>query len=201
MLQRLGEPLAEAIASAETARAAFQAAAAAKPKKGKTETASQQAGGGGGGGGGGSNSANSAGGGSATVNNNERDEKVSRLVARGPDGTRGFHTTESGKRWTGVEAWVVRQDTTLLSLSLSFSLSLSCAPSRAMPSPHDTDTDTKFTCSCYLRFACPVSFIHPCGWRRVRCMWHAKCGIIVMTGASRGRTRSDCRRVCTRCLS
>jgi hypothetical protein len=34
-LQRLGEPLAEAIASAETARAAFQAAAAAKPKKGK----------------------------------------------------------------------------------------------------------------------------------------------------------------------
>eukprot|EP01046_Picozoa_sp_COSAG06_P022373 COSAG06_NODE_1733_length_8551_cov_24.707170_3_plen_190_part_00 len=189
MLQRLGEPLAEAIASAETARAAFQAAAAAKPKKGKTETASQQAGGGGGGGGsgggggggGGSNSANSAGGGSATVNNNERDEKVSRLVARGPDGTRGFHTTESGKRWTGVEAWVVRR--------------------RAMPSPHDTDTDTKFTCSCYLRFACPVSFIQPCGWRRVRCMWHAKCGIIVMTGASRGRTRSDCRRVCTRCLS
>jgi hypothetical protein len=144
VLQRLGEPLAEAIASAETARAAFQAAAAAKPKKGKTETASQQAGGGGGGGGsgggggggGGSNSANSAGGGSATVNNNERDEKVSRLVARGPDGTRGFHTTESGKRWTGVEAWVVRQDTTLLSLSLSLCLSLSLArPAHTTPIP------------------------------------------------------------------
>ena len=150
MLQRLGEPLAEAIASAETARAAFQAAAAAKPKKGKTETASQQAGGGGGGGsggggggGGGSNSANSAGGGSATVNNNERDEKVSRLVARGPDGTRGFHTTESGKRWTGVEAWVVRQDTTLLSLSHSLSLSLSLARP-AVPCPaHTTPIPTR----------------------------------------------------------
>ena len=84
-LQRQGEPTAEAIANAATARPGrtenarddLQVAAAAEEPP-------------------------SAAGGGAT----DKDEKVNRRVARGPDGTRGFHTTESGARWTGSEAWV-----------------------------------------------------------------------------------------------
>lgn len=99
-MQRVGEPLPEAIAAAESARAAFKAAAAsagATKVDATVATRHQESS---------SSDADSHAGGNS-VNTNERDEKVSRLVARGPDGTRGFHTTVDGKRWTGVEAWVV----------------------------------------------------------------------------------------------
>lgn len=120
--QRVGAALPEAIAAAEAATAAFKAAAsndkaARAAKKAKATKADKQASkddakvakaAAGGGGGKSSSSAQVAKVHQpAAVNTNERDEKVSRLVARGPDGTKGFHTTESGKRWTGVEAWVV----------------------------------------------------------------------------------------------
>ena len=99
-MQRVGEPLPEAIAAAESARAAFTAAAASgAATKADANTASRHH----------EPSASDADShaAGASVNTNEKDEKVSRLVARGPDGTRGFHTTVDGKRWTGVEAWVV----------------------------------------------------------------------------------------------
>lgn len=86
----------EAIASAESARAAFKAAAATIDTKGDAANAAGH-----------HESGVSSTDTRTSVNANERDEKVSRLVARGPDGTRGFHTTVDGKRWTGVEAWVV----------------------------------------------------------------------------------------------
>ena len=94
LLQRVGEPLPEAIAAAESARAAFKAAASSTKLEAATAAYS------------GNGTDSSAAG--ASINTNERDERVSRLVARGPDGTRGFHTCVDGKRWTGVEAWVVR---------------------------------------------------------------------------------------------
>ena len=112
-MQRVGEPLPEAIAAAESARAAFKAAAAsaAATKADATITATRHK----------EFSASDADSrtGGASVNTNERDEKVSRLVARGPDGTRGFHTTVDGKRWTGVEAWVVSDGICAVFLYLS----------------------------------------------------------------------------------
>lgn len=106
LLQRVGEPLPEAVAAAESARAAFKAAASLT----KLEAAGAASSG---------NGTDSSAGG-ASVNTNERDEKVSRLVARGPDGTKGFHTTVDGKRWTGVEAWVVRDRARVPLLSRSY---------------------------------------------------------------------------------
>ena len=104
-MQRLEEPLPEAIAAAESARAAFEAAASANATKSEAAAGTRHQ----------ESTANVATShvGSGSVNANERDEKVSRLVARGPDGTKGFHTTVDGKRWTGVEAWVVREPSLL----------------------------------------------------------------------------------------
>jgi hypothetical protein len=110
-LQRVGEPLPEAVASAESARAVFKIAAVAKVAKAKADKQASQAEAkaakAAAGSGGGKSASTSRVHQLVAVNANERDEKVSRLVARGPDGTKGFHTTESGGRWTGVEAWVV----------------------------------------------------------------------------------------------
>ena len=95
VLQRVGEPLPEAVAAAESAREAFEASKANKQEEATAARRVHET----------SSSATDAG--DASVNTNDKDDKVSRLVARGPDGTRGFHTTVDGKRWTGVEAWVV----------------------------------------------------------------------------------------------
>ena len=82
-VQRQGEPTAEAIANAANARPG-------RTENARDDSAAVAAA---------AEERPSAAGGGAT----DKDEKVNRRVARGPDGTRGFHTTESGARWTGSE--------------------------------------------------------------------------------------------------
>ena len=96
LLQRVGEPLPEAVAAAESAREAFEASKTNNKQEDSSATRRVH-----------DSSSSATDAGDASVNTNDKDDKVSRLVARGPDGTRGFHTTVDGKRWTGVEAWVV----------------------------------------------------------------------------------------------